>query len=124
MMWMLLAPSVYLTVDMWSSRDMRSYIGITSHFVVDFVLESQMVTCKRLRGSHTADDDDPEGNDIIQPIVTDHFGQLPYEEIGCFAHTLQLTVNDGLKDAGQMKTVILKVKSLVPHVCASVMQRH
>ena len=37
---MLLAPSVYLTVDMWSSRDMRSYIGITSHFVVDFVLGS------------------------------------------------------------------------------------
>ena len=96
---------------------MRSYIGITSHIVVDFVLESQMVACKCFRGSRTAenmhemfeetiapydltqktlaivtdnaanmvkefsltgmeildeadsDDDDPEGNDIIQPIA-------------------------------------------------------
>ena len=158
------APSVYLTVDMWSSRDMRSYIGITSHFVVDFVLESQMVACKRFRGSHTAenihemfeetiapydltqkipaivtdnaanmvkafclpgmeilevwdsDDEDTEGNEIVQPIVTDHFDQLPYEQIGCFAHTLQLTVKDGLKDAGQMKAVIAKVAALVAHV--------
>ena len=63
-----------------------------------------------------SDDDDPEGNDITQPIVTDHFDQLPYEQIGCFAHTLQLTVKDGLKDAGHLKTVIAKVTSLVAHV--------
>ena len=63
-----------------------------------------------------SDDDDPEGNEITQPTVTDHFDHLPYEQIGCFAHTLQLTVKDGLKDAGQMKTVIGKVTSLVSHV--------
>ena len=62
------APSVYLTVDMWSSREMRSYIGITSHFVADFVLESQMVACKRFRGSHTAENIHEMFEETIAPI--------------------------------------------------------
>ena len=45
--------------------------------------------------------------------------QLPYEEIRCFACTLQLTVKDGLKDAGKMKTVIAKVTALVCRSCSA-----
>ena len=48
-----IADVVYLTVDLWSSRDMRSFIGIKGHFVNDFVLHTVMVACKRFHGSHT-----------------------------------------------------------------------
>ena len=44
---------------------------------------------------------------------------LTFERLSCFIHTLQLTVKDGLKDAGQMKSVISKVAALVAHVRCS-----
>ena len=50
-----IADVVYLTVDLWSSRDMRSFIGITGHFVNDFVLQTVMVACKRFHGLHTGE---------------------------------------------------------------------
>ena len=37
--------------------------------------------------------------------------------ISCFSHTLQLVVNDGLKElSGPLRTVINKVSKLVSHV--------
>ena len=41
-----------LTVDIWSSRQMRSYLGITGHFINDFSLHSIMLGSKRFHGSH------------------------------------------------------------------------
>ncbi len=51
---------------------MRSYIGITSHFVVDFVLESQMVACKRFGGSHTAKNIHEMFEETIAPYDLTH----------------------------------------------------
>ena len=47
--------SICLTVDIWSSRGMRAYIGITAHYILDYKLESVMLACKRFKGSHTAE---------------------------------------------------------------------
>ena len=44
-----------LTLDIWTSRDMRSFIGITGHFVEDYHLNNIMLACHRLTGSHTAE---------------------------------------------------------------------
>ncbi len=44
---------VCVTVDLWSSRQMRSYFGMTAHFVVDWQLRSAMLSCTRFHGSHT-----------------------------------------------------------------------
>lgn len=30
------APSTYITLDLWSSRDMRSFMGITCNFISNF----------------------------------------------------------------------------------------
>lgn len=46
--------SVALTLDLWSSRQMRGFIGITGHFIMNWTLKTVMVACKRVRGSHTA----------------------------------------------------------------------
>lgn len=49
------APSVFLTLDLWSSRDMRSFLGVTGHFIVDYSLRSVMLACRRFYGSHTGE---------------------------------------------------------------------
>lgn len=45
------ASAVSLTDDLWSSRQMRSYVGITGHILRDW----KMTSCKRFSWRHTAD---------------------------------------------------------------------
>lgn len=52
--------SVNLTVDIWSDRKMRAYLGVTCHFVtVDEhacpKLQSLLLNCHRFSGSHTGE---------------------------------------------------------------------
>ena len=49
------ARAVSLTIDIWSSRQMRSFLGITGHFIHNGSLRTVMLACKRVRGRHTAD---------------------------------------------------------------------
>lgn len=46
-------PSVCLTLDMWSNRQIRSYIGITCHFIHNWEPHSAMLACQRFKGKHT-----------------------------------------------------------------------
>ena len=48
--------TINLTIDLWSNRQMRSYLGITGHYISnDWNLESVMLACNRVTGRHTAD---------------------------------------------------------------------
>ena len=53
------ASVVCVTADLWSSRQLRSFLGITAHFIVksEWSLKSVMLACSRFRGSHTAEAD-------------------------------------------------------------------
>lgn len=82
---MLQDSDISLTIDLWSSRDMRSFIGITGHFVKNFVLESVMVACKRFKGRHTAENIYEMYEDIlskynlgsgISTIITDNAANI------------------------------------------------
>ena len=47
---------VALCVDIWSSRRMHGYLGITVHFVDDCgKMRNYLLGCPRLTGSHNAD---------------------------------------------------------------------
>ena len=47
--------SVYVTVDVWTNRQMRSFIGFTAHFVDnDFDLKSRLFCCEHFAERHTA----------------------------------------------------------------------
>lgn len=48
---------VNATLDIWSDRQMRSYLGVTCHYIsVDkFTLCSSLLCCTRFGGSHTGD---------------------------------------------------------------------
>ena len=58
---------------------MRSHIGITSHIVVDFVLENQIVACKRFRGPHTVENIHDDLTQKIRAIVTDNAANIVKE---------------------------------------------
>ena len=49
--------SVNLTLDIWSDRTMRSYLGITAHYVAPGKSElcSSLLSCGRFSGSHTGE---------------------------------------------------------------------
>lgn len=49
------AQSVCVTLDIWSSRQMRSYLGISAHYINDWTMNTVVLACKRFHGRHTAD---------------------------------------------------------------------
>ena len=49
------AQSVCLTIDLWSSRQMRGYMGVTGHFILNWTLHSVLLSCSRFHGRHTSD---------------------------------------------------------------------
>ena len=49
------APSVCLTIDLWSNRQMKGFMGITGHFIKDSTMKSVMTACKQFKGKHSFD---------------------------------------------------------------------
>ena len=49
------AQSVALSIDLWSNAQMRRFIGITGHYILDWAMKSVVLACKRLHGRHTSD---------------------------------------------------------------------
>ena len=45
---------VSVTLDLWSNRQMRSYIGVTCHYILDWELKSSVLACCKFSGSHTS----------------------------------------------------------------------
>ena len=77
---------------------------------------SNMVKAFTLPGMDINSDSDDNDGSLNNIDVTDELDFLPPQRHSCFAHTLQLVVRDGLRDAGQLKQVIAKVSSIVSHV--------
>jgi len=51
--------SVNTTLDIWSDRRMRAYLGVTCHYITTsagaFALRSSLLSCTRISGSHTGE---------------------------------------------------------------------
>lgn len=43
------AISVCLTIDIWSNRQMRGFLGITGHYIHKWQMKSVMICCKRFK---------------------------------------------------------------------------
>lgn len=50
-----MADSVSLTIDIWSTRQKRGYIGMTAHFILDWNLRSILLCCKRFKRKYTSE---------------------------------------------------------------------
>jgi hypothetical protein len=52
--------TINMTVDIWTDRRMRAYMGVTAHYVIrdaegHFTLKSSLLACDRFTGRHTGD---------------------------------------------------------------------
>ena len=42
-------------MDLWTNRQMRSFSGITAHFILNWQMESVILGCTRFKGHHVAE---------------------------------------------------------------------
>ena len=131
-----------LTTDLWTDPlNTRSYIGVTVHYInyEDCRLEEISLGMKELEDSHTAENLSQALTEIlnewaIKPdavvaAVTDNasnivkaiyntFGQRKH--LPCFAHTLNLVVQDAIAATPEFQTVAKKVKTIVTYCKRSI----
>ena len=55
-----------VTIDIWTNRDLPSYLGMTCHYIQDFQLKSSMLACTHFHGRHTTDNIHEEYQSIIE----------------------------------------------------------
>lgn len=166
--------NICVTADIWSSRQLRSFFGITAHFIVNWSLKSIMIGCSRFKGSHTGEaimeefqktmfsleisskvsfvitdsaanmvkafslpgfedaptDDESDDESYEEGLNDDEDDNVPIEanediydelhvmvqRVPCFAHTLQLVIKDGFKQAGGISKAMSKASAIIAHV--------
>lgn len=129
---LILSETVFLslTTDIWTSTSMDSYITITTHFFYKDKLQSCVLTTKAIQESHTAENlrdivldilTEWEIRDKIVCITTDNGANmikmarlLGIRSMPCFAHTLNLVVEDSLK-VPELIILIEKCKKIVKY---------
>ncbi|CAI6371303.1 unnamed protein product [Macrosiphum euphorbiae] len=122
---------VSLTCDLWSSRANESFLTVTCHFIdKDYKIHCTVLSTNKMDINHTSENIATEINLIIKDwdivnkvvtIVTDNASSmikacqiLKIRHLPCFAHTLNLVVQDSLK-LKEVDCVIKKCKSLVTY---------
>lgn len=120
--------SLALTTDLWTSLNLDSYLSLTIHFYHENMLKSFVLSTVCIFESHTAAHLATTLNTIlgewkirdkIVAIVTDNATNmlkmcelLEIRNMPCFAHTLNLTVQDALA-VEELEAIIEKCKKLV-----------
>ncbi|CAG9839181.1 unnamed protein product [Diabrotica balteata] len=123
---------ICVTTDCWTSSNMESYMGITVHYLDDdFKFISLLLDCSNLPVQHTSINLAKELKRVfvewkvenkILMVVSDNAANIKcaikndikMKHFGCFAHTINLIVNDGLKD-GEIIKILNKIKNTVSH---------
>ncbi|KAJ4927914.1 hypothetical protein JOQ06_015715 [Pogonophryne albipinna] len=128
------ATSIALTTDLWSSGVApMSLLSLTAHWIdSSFTLHNVVLHASELRGSHTSmrirnaieemlakwDID----NDKVHVVMRDNaanmkkaFADMGVQSLGCFAHTLQLVVIQGLLAQRSIIDAVANARKLVGH---------
>ncbi|XP_077270860.1 zinc finger BED domain-containing protein 4-like [Temnothorax americanus] len=131
-----------LTTDIWTEPfNTRSYIGITVHYINFEAMRLECISLgiKELEKSHNAEyistiisevlDEWHINADAVVAVVTDNASNMAkairdtfghQKHMGCFAHTLNLAVQDAIAATPEFQTVVKKVKSIVTYFKRSV----
>ncbi|KAK6196399.1 hypothetical protein SNE40_001632 [Patella caerulea] len=134
---------ISLTSDIWTSITNHAYISLTAHYLTDdWKLENKLLATRLMANKHTGVNIASYLTDLakefnikdITAVVTDNAANMrvalrhvndvmenetTVEHTGCFAHTLQLAVNDGLK-LNAIDRVLGAARKLVGHFNHSV----
>ena len=122
--------NVSLTTDIWTDFQMRSYLGVTVHFVHNLKLVSATLGVVNLGESHTADYISKElvellghweiPHDKILAFVTDNGANMvkaitttfsSNRHVRCFGHTLNLVCENSLQ-VECVKAIIAQVRAI------------
>jgi hypothetical protein len=126
------AVTVHLTTDLWTSKSRHGYLGITATWLnLDFEFQEALLSCNNLPYPHTgevicdelfqifenwnltstaftiATDNGMNMVKAVRLLKENYFDQIQHQ--ACVAHTLQLSVMEGLK---QCKAFHRRIKSL------------
>ncbi|XP_068086602.1 zinc finger BED domain-containing protein 4-like [Anabrus simplex] len=119
--------SVCLTTDCWTSKNNDSYIAVTAHYLDENFKFITLLDCTPVDGPHTSSNLTTHVRNItdkfnlyekVQLVVTDNASNiknavkndLGWKHFGCYAHTLNLVVQEALDKVQPLQE---KVKSIV-----------
>ncbi len=123
--------SVCITTDLWTSNSNASFMAATSHYwnPKSGGLESTVLDCHRIKGSHTADLISQELGKVLQGYnirekvltsVTDNGSNIMkavqdmgIRRISCYAHLLNLVVMEAIKSTPSLQQVREQVSKVV-----------
>uniref|UniRef100_A0A8C6TE01 BED-type domain-containing protein n=1 Tax=Neogobius melanostomus TaxID=47308 RepID=A0A8C6TE01_9GOBI len=122
---------VSLTTDSWTALTTESYVTITCHYIQSWKIQSAVLQTKAMPERHTA-----ENIANVLSTATDHWGirgkviacvhdnasnmirvnteHVEWDSQPCFAHSLQLAINDGFK-LQHINNVVTSASRLVSH---------
>jgi hypothetical protein len=126
------ATAISITTDSWTSRATESYVAVTAHFIdPDWEFKSYTLQTRQLSESHTGAHLADVLNGTITEwnlqrrgkgpaITTDNASNIIngvkeanlFPHVTCFAHTLNLATQRGLK-VPQMERLLAKVRKIV-----------
>ncbi|XP_044766261.1 zinc finger BED domain-containing protein 4-like [Coccinella septempunctata] len=126
------ASAICLTMDGWCSRNNDSFFNITAHYIVEdndrTFLSSDLLGCDSYTDRHTGENICEKINQTlsrlkidnrIAAIVTDNASNMKlgvrtggWCHWGCFAHSLNLRTQSGLKEK-EVQVVVDKIKAIV-----------
>ena len=124
--------SVAVTTDIWSSRQQQSYCCLTAHSISSEIweLENHVLETFNFTSNHTSINIAHELTRIVDEwrlpsiscCVTDNASNMlggikeaGWRNIPCFAHTLNLIVQDAIRDDPLMSQLQQKCKDIVSH---------
>lgn len=103
-----------ITTDCWTALTTESYVTITCHYIDEYwKVNSAVLFTQSMPGRHTADNLTAKLVDAVETwglsgkvsacvhdnarniVAANSPGRVSWDSIPCFAHTLQLAVNDG-----------------------------
>ncbi|KAI4812432.1 hypothetical protein KUCAC02_023820, partial [Chaenocephalus aceratus] len=121
------ATSIALTTDLWSSGVApMSLLSLTAHWIdSSFTLHNVVLHASELRGSHTSmriRNAIEEMLAKVHVVMRDNaanmkkaFADMGVQSLGCFAHTLQLVVIQGLLAQRSIIDAVANARKLVGH---------
>ena len=140
--------SFAITLDHWTSTAQDAYMAVTAHFLSeDFTINDYCLNVRHMPQSHDAKNISDELCSCLQEWIPDYEEKLvkiytvtdnaanvkaamrrlspeKFKSMYCFAHTLQLVVNDAVEAFPEFRRVIKKAKVIVNHFHKSAKDSH
>lgn len=119
-----------VTSDIWNSDSNKAYVTITAHFIHEDKLYTRVLATREIPGSHTAENiaivmksilNEWNVFDKIMTVVSDNAANircaindhLQKYHHPCVAHTLNLTVNEAIKNNSHLSVILKKCRGIV-----------